>query len=564
MSTTLDATRAGLTLDKIPETAKENGKYLLLHTHNKQAQEINLFGKEDHRKESLIRVERSSLPPHLRREFDALAKVTEEIKVRDRKQKYELTSEKNEKVKQGLYKSIQREFEAERGPPAPNLKGKINFLKHNFKLGYSDSGNNYEFDQGDSFQEQQTNSDIANLRDFEGLVATSLDSPMHTRSISPYKDSFLRSPTLLGGKIQTGNSSYFDALTPRPFMATKTRMKNKTNDSSALSETGHQKRITAGPLTSEHRDFYIPHSVSPVKVPNLTFQSTIGKNFNQIVSPYEKKKKGDERSQKSPRQSRENGSPKHRRSKTELIQRPDSGHSYFSDIKSNRLWNKYEKIDRGSMVYTALAGPRSPEFSAIKADHTAQHIRLGATYEISPKDRAYKQAYSHACYSGEKQAKEVESSELNKRKGILDFMNRRYVPFQTTRNGPLSSVHINEKDMSEVKKILAGKKVDAEGKEAGVLRDAEGKEIGMKVMGTNMPISQVEWKEGPPSMGVTSSFFQDKKNEDLGIHKTTNKYFRAAEMAHYHRLGMQKDEAKESEKMKAFRADDEWCMTVRR
>ena len=33
MSTTLDAARGGLTLDKIPETA--NGKYLLLHTHNK-------------------------------------------------------------------------------------------------------------------------------------------------------------------------------------------------------------------------------------------------------------------------------------------------------------------------------------------------------------------------------------------------------------------------------------------------------------------------------------------------------------------------------------------------
>lgn len=128
MSSTLDAARGGLTLDRIPETAKETGKYLLLHTHNKQAQEINLFGKEDARKESLIRVERSSLPPHLRREFDALAKVTEEIKARDRKQKYELTSEKNEQVKQGLYKSIQKEFEAERGQPAPSLKGKINFL----------------------------------------------------------------------------------------------------------------------------------------------------------------------------------------------------------------------------------------------------------------------------------------------------------------------------------------------------------------------------------------------------------------------------------------------------
>ena len=91
MSTTLDAARGGLTLDKIPETA--NGKYLLLHTHNKQAQEINLFA--DSKKENLIRVERSSLPPHLRREFDALAKVTEEIKVRDRSQKYDLVSEKN-------------------------------------------------------------------------------------------------------------------------------------------------------------------------------------------------------------------------------------------------------------------------------------------------------------------------------------------------------------------------------------------------------------------------------------------------------------------------------------
>lgn len=140
------------------------------------------------------------------------------------------------------------------------MKGKINFQKHNFKLGYSDSG---DLEAGDSFQ--LTNSDIANMRDFEGMP----ESP--TRSMSPYKDSYLRSPTLLGGKIQTGNSTTFDALlTPRPFMATKSKMKNKKNDSSALSETGHQKRIT-GPLTSEHRDFFVPHSVSPIKVPNLTF-----------------------------------------------------------------------------------------------------------------------------------------------------------------------------------------------------------------------------------------------------------------------------------------------------
>lgn len=39
------------------------------------------------------------------------------------------------------------------------------------------------------------------------------------------------------------------------------------------------------------------------------------------------------------------------------------------------------------------------------------------------------------------------------------------------------------------------------------MRDVEGREIGEKVMGTNLPMSQKEWKEGPPSMGVTSSFF---------------------------------------------------------
>ena len=94
------------------------------------------------------------------------------------------------------------------------------------------------------------------------------------------------------------------------------------------------------------------------------------------------------------------------------------------------------------------------------------------------------------------------------------------------------------------------------------MRDADGKEIGTKVMGTNIPISQVEWKEGPPSMGVTSSFFPDKKNDDLGIHNTTNKYFRASEMAHYHRLGMHKDEAKETEKMNSYRGSGRGSPTI--
>ena len=52
-------------------------------------------------------------------------------------------------------------------------------------------------------------------------------------------------------------------------MATKKRMKNKKNESYVMPDTGLQKRV--GALTSEHRDFYVPHSVSPVKVPNLTF-----------------------------------------------------------------------------------------------------------------------------------------------------------------------------------------------------------------------------------------------------------------------------------------------------
>ena len=74
------------------------------------------------------------------------------------------------------------------------------------------------------------------------MVGASLDSPLRTRSISPNKDSsFLRSPTLLGGKIQTGNSSLFEALTPRPFMATKKRMKNKKNESYVMPDTGVQK-----------------------------------------------------------------------------------------------------------------------------------------------------------------------------------------------------------------------------------------------------------------------------------------------------------------------------------
>ena len=61
-----------------------------------------------------------------------------------------------------------------------------------------------------------------------------------------------------------------------------------------------------------------------------------------------------------------------------------------------------------------------------------------------------------------------------------------------------------------MKKILAGKRVEGDFQEHREMRDADGKEIGTKVMGTNIPISQVEWKEGPPSMGVTSSFYPEK------------------------------------------------------
>ena len=73
-------------------------------------------------------------------------------------------------------------------------------------------------------------------------------------------------------------------------------------------------------------------------------------------------------------------------------------------------------------------------------------------------------------------------------------MSRRYVPLSGSRIGPLSSIHTNEREQEDIKKILSGKKKAAEEKEKGEIRDMEGKEIGLKVMGTNVPISQVEWK----------------------------------------------------------------------
>lgn len=42
------------------------------------------------------------------------------------------------------------------------------------------------------------------------------------------------------------------------------------------------------------------------------------------------------------------------------------------------------------------------------------------------------------------------------------------------------------------------------------VRDDDGKEIGGKVLGSSIPIDQQKWKEGPPSMGVTSSFYPEK------------------------------------------------------
>ncbi len=62
MSSALAAAKAGLTIGE-----EENGKYLLLE-----------------QPRHMIKLERSSLPPHLRREFDSLAKATSEIKDRDR------------------------------------------------------------------------------------------------------------------------------------------------------------------------------------------------------------------------------------------------------------------------------------------------------------------------------------------------------------------------------------------------------------------------------------------------------------------------------------------------
>ncbi len=140
----------------------------------------------------------------------------------------------------------------------------MNATRHNFKLGYSDPAN--DIDGGDSFQ---ANSDIANMKDFEDL--TSVSTPVRTRSMSPTKEPFLRSPTLLNSKAL--GSSHYDSMTPRPFQATKQVMKNLKNDSSSQSETGHQRRITAGPLSTQNRTAFIPHSVSPVKSsgPSLTF-----------------------------------------------------------------------------------------------------------------------------------------------------------------------------------------------------------------------------------------------------------------------------------------------------
>ena len=44
-------------------------------------------------------------------------------------------------------------------------------------------------------------------------------------------------------------------------------------------------------------------------------------------------------------------------------------------------------------------------------------------------------------------------------------MHKRYVPLSGTRAGPVSSIHTNEIEQKELKKILAGKRVEAEEKE---------------------------------------------------------------------------------------------------
>ena len=71
------------------------------------------------------------------------------------------------------------------------------------------------------------------------------------------------------------------------------------------------------------------------------------------------------------------------------------------------------------------------------------------------------------------------------------------------------------------------------------MRDEDSKIIGEKIMGSNLPIDQMKWMEAaPPVVGVDSSYYYEKQNSDIGWQNAHNKAFRAAEMSHYHRLGL--------------------------
>ena len=241
MSTSLEANRAGLAMAKIPETPAGS----LLQAHKAAQFET---------------VERASLPPCLRREFDAITKATSDIKHRDRKAKYSLTSEVGPEAKRGLYVSMNNEYSSTGGSPAPSLKNTINGLQANFKLAYAPP-------KPDLCLPISISEDVANLKDFEGYP-----SPDTTRSstMSPTKDSFyFRSPTL-----NSSTRSGFETFNKSPpFMATKVAMKNLKNESACLTETTLTKRISAGPKTTEHIHMFIPHSLSPIRTnrPNLTF-----------------------------------------------------------------------------------------------------------------------------------------------------------------------------------------------------------------------------------------------------------------------------------------------------
>ena len=81
------------------------------------------------------------------------------------------------------------------------MKETLDFQRHNFKLGYkSESGGElYPLANGGDSQ-GGVNSDIANLKDFEGMMAPG--TPLRTQSMSPNKaEPYLHSPTVLGGKI---------------------------------------------------------------------------------------------------------------------------------------------------------------------------------------------------------------------------------------------------------------------------------------------------------------------------------------------------------------------------